>query len=709
VPQGQGHGDGHVWSVSRALPSLGCDQVHVWRLEVEEAARRRGLALTTLASDERARARAFSFAADRDRFVVARAALRSLLAAYLDLDPRRLRLGSGPLGKPILLEDGPIRFNVSHSDNLVLVAVAREREVGIDVERIRENTALEEIAIRNFSPAEVRALLSRPPEQRTSAFFSCWTRKEAYLKARGAGLHYPLDQFDVSLAPEPAALCEDRVAPGDAARWSLRDLAVAPGYAAALAVEGRGWRLGCWRRLPAVLGGAVLWGLVLAWAGVAASQSPAPAPAPYRLSEAPSIETGLPRLNLRSLGFGATLILKNFTQFQEVPSDKRHVRDEATLQVEWARALTSWASAKVVGEGRVDDDHFVDELTFQIPERSARRSYLYLKEAVLALQHRPVSLSLGKQIFAWGTADGWNPTDTLNPYDYMDPIDREKLAVYSAEAALTMGASSLTAVVIPFFTPSRTPLEKGRWVPPLPADFVGVVDNRELPETDISNVQYAVRLRTTIAGWDLTGTYYEGFDNTPVFRSTTTTLPSGDVVPLLTPVFTKIRAPGFAFSTTWQKFEFHGEAAVKLVERNGRDSRFQGIVGLNYTWADFDLRWLQQVNVIAEYANEEVISSDRSSSVLPLDPTFALPDRAFRHSPIARVLVKFSEETEAEVGGTANFAGPANYYLKVAVSQKVGEALWISAGLDFFAGPRDTFWGRWRDNDRFWIFLKYFF
>jgi hypothetical protein len=448
---------------------------------------------------------------------------------------------------------------------------------------------------------------------------------------------------------------------------------------------------------------------MLARVGVAASESSDPTQHRSGLAQAQSTGAAGQRPSPDSLGFGGTLTLKNFTHFRETPNDSRHVRNEAILLVEWARWLTPWASAKVVGQGRVDDDRFADEFTFQIPERSERRSYLDLKEAVLALQYRRLSVSLGKQIFAWGTADGWNPTDTINPYDYMDPIDREKLGVYSAAAVLTAGPSSLTFVVIPVFTPSRTPLERSRWVPPAPTTFVGIADNREIPRRDIDNMQYAVRLRTTVKGWDLAGTYYDGFDHTPVFRSTTVTLPPGVEVPKVTPVFTRIKAPGFAFSTTVQKFEIHGEGALKFVERNGRDDRFQGIIGLNYTWDDVGLRWLERINVIAEYAHEQVISSNRRSSVVPLDPVFALPDRAFENSPIVRILLKFNEETELEVGGTVNLDTSPNYYLKVGLSRKLAEALWINAGLDFFAGPGDTFWGRWRDNDRFWISMKYFF
>jgi 4'-phosphopantetheinyl transferase len=120
--------------------------------------------------------------------------------------------------------------------------------VGIDIERIRSDLEVGEIADRFFSRREVAMLQTLPTEEQRQAFFRCWTRKEAYIKARGEGLSLPLDEFDVSLAPgEPAAILGTRPDSSEASRWSLQELAPAPGYVAALAVEGHGWRLACWQ------------------------------------------------------------------------------------------------------------------------------------------------------------------------------------------------------------------------------------------------------------------------------------------------------------------------------------------------------------------------------------------------------------------------------------------------------------------------------
>jgi 4'-phosphopantetheinyl transferase len=120
--------------------------------------------------------------------------------------------------------------------------------VGIDLEYIRSDLAVEQIAERFFSRREIATLRALPIDLRTYAFFLCWTRKEAYIKARGEGLSLPLDQFDVSLIPgEPAALLNTQRDLYEVSRWSLQELTPAPGYAAALAVEGHGWHLACWQ------------------------------------------------------------------------------------------------------------------------------------------------------------------------------------------------------------------------------------------------------------------------------------------------------------------------------------------------------------------------------------------------------------------------------------------------------------------------------
>jgi len=239
-----------TWGPGPTRPELSVEEVHVWRawLDAEESEVTRLRAL--LSDEERARADRFHFTKDRRHFTVARGLLRTLVARYTDRRPELVSFTYNAYGKPSLsTEDAgaSLRFNLSHSKGLALYAFARGREVGVDVEFSREEFAGEEIAARFFSPAEVAVLRALPAEEKTRAFFNCWTRKEAYIKAHGLGLSLPLEGFDVSLAPgEPAALLSTRHDPAQAARWSLCALSPAYGYAAALAAEGHDWRLTCW-------------------------------------------------------------------------------------------------------------------------------------------------------------------------------------------------------------------------------------------------------------------------------------------------------------------------------------------------------------------------------------------------------------------------------------------------------------------------------
>ncbi|HEU4597132.1 MAG TPA: 4'-phosphopantetheinyl transferase superfamily protein [Pyrinomonadaceae bacterium] len=239
-----------LWPDAPERPVLAGGEVHVWRAELNQPeATLRALA-RLLSEDESERAGKFYFPRDRDHYIVARGALRKILGLYTSVAPELLRFTYNEFGKPSLLDvehGDALRFNVSHSHGLALYAVAREREVGVDIEFVREDFAGIEIGEHFFSRREVSALRALPGAAFTKAFFDCWTRKEAYIKARGEGLSHPLERFAVSLAPgEPAALLCTDDDPLEAARWSLVELFPGEGYCAALAVEGERPTLRCW-------------------------------------------------------------------------------------------------------------------------------------------------------------------------------------------------------------------------------------------------------------------------------------------------------------------------------------------------------------------------------------------------------------------------------------------------------------------------------
>jgi 4'-phosphopantetheinyl transferase len=240
-----------TWLAAPERLSLTSGAVHVWRASLDESGSKVALFRNTLDNGERSRADRFYFSRDREHFVVARGVLRALLGRYLDRSPESLTFTYSTHGKPALSSESgeeAIRFNVSHSHGTALYAVTCGRQLGVDLEFVRSDLEAEQIAERFFSRSEILTLRALPPALRKYAFFLCWTRKEAYIKARGEGLSMPLDQFDVSLIPgEPAALLSTQPDPAEAVGWSLRNLTPVSGYAAALATQGRDWTLSCWQ------------------------------------------------------------------------------------------------------------------------------------------------------------------------------------------------------------------------------------------------------------------------------------------------------------------------------------------------------------------------------------------------------------------------------------------------------------------------------
>jgi 4'-phosphopantetheinyl transferase len=213
------------------------DEIHVWHAALDREEKVLGRLESSLSPEEKARADRFHFANDRNRFIVARGLLRELLGKYLQQTSASLEFSYGEHGKPSLSggnASSGLCFNLSHSAGLVVYAIARERNLGIDVEHVRPGSAGDDIAQRYFSSREVSDLRTLPPEARVEGFFHCWTRKEAYLKATGMGLQIPLDSFAVSLLPEKPAQFLGGVEP----RWHLAAYHPTEGYVAAVVYDG---------------------------------------------------------------------------------------------------------------------------------------------------------------------------------------------------------------------------------------------------------------------------------------------------------------------------------------------------------------------------------------------------------------------------------------------------------------------------------------
>ena len=209
--------------------------VHLWQIRLD------GSEITPpyelLSGDEQARALRLRDGRPRNDFVVTRGTLRVLLACYLGIAPREVHFCYGTHGKPLLESNSNLCFNVSHTHGLALMAFVRQRAIGVDVENVRREAEVKQLAERFFSDSERQALRHLSGTELQAAFFRCWTRKEAYIKATGYGLALPLRQFDVSIeAGDRDALLVTRPNATEAARWTISDIRVDPVYAAAVAV-----------------------------------------------------------------------------------------------------------------------------------------------------------------------------------------------------------------------------------------------------------------------------------------------------------------------------------------------------------------------------------------------------------------------------------------------------------------------------------------
>ena len=235
------------WCPPPASVNPGKEEVHLWLADQDDPKLDPEAQILILSKSERNRAARFHFPLHRGRFIRRRVFLRCVLSSYLRRAPEALAVALDRYGKPFIRSPAPISFNLSHSGQWALLAVAAGINVGVDIEQIRHGIRTEAIARRFFSPREQQDLFRVPSPQREGAFFSAWTRKEAYVKARGVGLSIPLDQFSVTLLPgTPSALLEADTDGGSSLDWRLIDLTVKPGFAAALAVRGRVRQLKCW-------------------------------------------------------------------------------------------------------------------------------------------------------------------------------------------------------------------------------------------------------------------------------------------------------------------------------------------------------------------------------------------------------------------------------------------------------------------------------
>jgi hypothetical protein len=454
-------------------------------------------------------------------------------------------------------------------------------------------------------------------------------------------------------------------------------------------------------------------------AGPTGAASPGgPAPDRAAAGAAPEGATGfLPRLyeagaKLRDLGVKGDVTYKNFTFFRDVPNDKRTNGIEGIMHLQLDRQITDWWRMSFRGEARQDNRDFTKGYEIRIPDNLLRRRILDIMESYWKFTlPGEAEFTVGKLIYTWGKGDFYSPTDNMSPYDYLDVIDRLKLPVYSAELDKSFdtpaGPVDVSAIYIPFFTPARNPLENSRWTPvgaPTPGVGESVptgaqTSQRVTPGRDPNNAQYAVRAKTTVGKVDVSLSYFYGWEYLPVVR-----VNRDGPNTIFIPVYRHMQVPGADFETTLDRFVLKGEAALKFGDRELKDSRFQGMLGARYTRDDVWTDWLKKLMVDFQYNRQEFISSQNPQYIVT--GSFL---NGFRNSGSGGLEFEFNpdrtfnRETKFRVVGSMDWSQRLNTWYQYLLTVKPVEDWLVETGFDTFSGKQTTFWGEWRNNDRFFL------
>lgn len=408
---------------------------------------------------------------------------------------------------------------------------------------------------------------------------------------------------------------------------------------------------------------------------------------------------------------------KNFAHFRKTEAEQRTVRQEGILRLEVDQTFQESWRLFLVPQWKADTANYTASPFQDFRDTYLRDSYFYIREGHLKYRGDNFDLAVGKQFYTWGTADGFNPTDNLNPRDYHDVPDREKMGIFSFAASYYPQDASLTLVVIPYFTPSRLPLVHSRWSPTPNSKSsddsafgaLGVPEGttarrREMPGKRVDKVQVGLRAKQTISGWDVSASYFSGYNTQPVVRVVDT---------VARPRFNRMHVLGADFTTTSGKFEYHGEWAARIYESGRATSVLPILLGGMYT---MDQDWvkdlgLDQILWNLEYVREVTLHKKdndqyRESGIF---------DRPFQNSILSRLTFKVDENNEFYLSGNYNFQYHAtkrhhnNSFLEPKFMHKFSDDLKIEGGVQLLWGAQNSFWGKWKRNDRTFITMTYLF
>ena len=395
--------------------------------------------------------------------------------------------------------------------------------------------------------------------------------------------------------------------------------------------------------------------------------------------------------------------LSAFGFFDEDPDDDVDYPVELLIKQDIDLSLSEKWSLISELEYRADNRHFTAGVIDDWVEESERRYHFNPRELYLRFSGASTDFTIGKQVFAWGKADGFNPTDNLNPYDYLDFLTAEKIGVLSAAVAYTGNEAGFDLVFVPLFTPARIPGFEDRWFAPPDLPFTVNIDDlrigeRLLPEQDLENAQVGLRLWATRWGFDVAVTAYQGFDSIPAIAFALD-LQTGELV--ASPAYNEITEYGLSVARVFGPTSLHFEGSYRDTEEDFDDDFVSYVFGLNRSF--YVGGAIEEIRLIAEYVDEAFIEYEENDRRFTTDLS-----RPFRDTVLMEWTFVVREGVEMRVAGAYNLEED-DYLVQPLFAYDFTDNWKMEAGLDLIDGDPDTFWGNWENNDRAFIHLDYFF
>ncbi|MBW2545177.1 MAG: hypothetical protein JRD43_06935 [Deltaproteobacteria bacterium] len=339
-------------------------------------------------------------------------------------------------------------------------------------------------------------------------------------------------------------------------------------------------------------------------------------------------------------------------------------------------------------------------------DRDSQRHYLELNELYLTLSQDTYDVTVGKKIFQDGISTLFSPADRYRPADSNDPLDPKDFGIWQTRADYYLGKYTFTAMILPVFNTGKTPSEHSRWSGAggdyelYGEDISGKKIEEDFPAISINNVGYFARAKTTLHGWDLFASAYHGLNSYHVLREETRGIKKVAIKENV-----KVGDYAAGFSTTYKKFEFHGEGLFNL-SYDGKDDNYINLVGgLTYTIDEYAEKvFLEKIDITIEYAREEVTEKQSATGYT----TSSRKGRLGRNNLFTRINFKYNEDLSFQYVSDFEF-NPSGRYNRIQSKYKIREGLeWILA-TEFFNGKSDSYYGRWKRNDRLITSFKYSF